>query len=79
MRYAYFLIPQRNECHECDLLNVIELSKKLGECPEKILIFAIQSARMAPSMKLSPPLKMKLPEFAKDVLEIVHHIECVLK
>ena len=57
--------------HECDLLKMIELSKKLGECPKTIMIFAIQPASMAPSMKLSPLLKMKLPEFAKDVIEII--------
>ncbi len=58
--------------HEGDLLTMIELSKELGECPEIILIFAIQPASMTPSMKLSPPLKMKLPEFVKSILEIIH-------
>lgn len=58
--------------HECDLLRMIELSKKLGECPENILIFAIQPASMTPSMNLSSSLKIKLPEFAKDILEIIH-------
>jgi len=57
--------------HECDLLKMIELSKKLGECPKTVLIFAIQPASMTPSMKLSPPLKIKLPEFVKDILEII--------
>ena len=58
--------------HECDLLKMIELSKKLAECPENILIFAIQPASMTPSMNLSSSLKMKLPEFAKGILEIIH-------
>ena len=58
--------------HECDLLKMIELSKKLGECPKTVLIFAIQPASMTPSMKLSSPLKMKLPEFVKNILEIIH-------
>ena len=58
--------------HECDLLKMIELSKKLGECPKTIMVFAIQPASMTPSMKLSPPLKMKLPEFVKNILEIIH-------
>lgn len=57
--------------HECDLLKMIELSKKLGECPKTILILAIQPASMTPSMKLSRPLKMKLPEFANNILEII--------
>ena len=57
--------------HECDLLNVIELSKELDELPETILIFAIQPSTMGPDMGLSLPLKSKLPEFAKEVRHMV--------
>ena len=58
--------------HESDLPKMIELSKKLGECPKTIMIFAIQPESMTPSMKLSSPLKMKLPEFVKNILAIIH-------
>ncbi len=58
--------------HESDLPKMIELSRKLGECPKTIMVYAIQPASIDPSMKLSPRLKMKLPEFAKDILAIIH-------
>ncbi len=58
--------------HECDLLKMIELSKKLGECPKAIMVFAIQPASMTLSMKLSPWLTMKLPEFVQNILAIAH-------
>ncbi len=58
--------------HESDLLKMIELSRKLGECPRTIMVFAIQPASMAPSMKLSPRLKMRVPKFAKDILAIIY-------
>jgi len=57
--------------HECDLLNAIELSKELGELPETILIFAIQPAKMGSGTGLSPLLKSRLPEFAKEVRHMV--------
>jgi len=63
--------------HECDLLSVIELSGKLCECPETIIIFGIQPAAMISSKELSPALKMKLPELVKDILGIIRHITCV--
>ena len=60
--------------HECDLLNVIELSGKLVERPETIIIFGIQPATMISSKELSPSLKKKLPELVKDILGIIHRI-----
>lgn len=56
--------------HECDLLDVIELSRKLGECPENIIVFGIQPSAVT-SGELSPPLKTKLPELAEHILELV--------
>ncbi|MDI6821611.1 MAG: hydrogenase maturation protease [Actinomycetota bacterium] len=60
--------------HEYDLLNMIELSNKLGECPETVIIFAIQPANLFPSMELSSTLKMILPNLVKDILEIIRHV-----
>ena len=62
--------------HECDLLNVIELSNKLGELPETIIIFGIQPETMTYPGDLSPLLKKKLPGLVNDILGIIHHIAC---
>ncbi|PKP54569.1 MAG: hydrogenase maturation protease [Candidatus Altiarchaeales archaeon HGW-Altiarchaeales-3] len=59
--------------HECDLLTVIELSKKLDECPGKIIIMGIQPSSMAPTGELSPSIKMKLHEIVKSVMEVIHN------
>jgi len=56
--------------HESDLLKIIKLSKELDECPETVMIFAIQPADMAPSTGLSISLQRVLSKFVKDVREI---------
>ena len=50
--------------HEGDLLNVIELSRALGECPEEIVIFGIQPQSIEPGEALSPALAARLEEYA---------------
>jgi len=57
--------------HGGDMLNVLALSRALGECPETIIIYAIQPETMEPSMNLSSLLETKLPVYAKDVIEII--------
>jgi hydrogenase maturation protease len=54
--------------HEGDLLNVIELSRSLGECPEEVIIFGIQPQRIEPGEALSPALSARLDEYT-DLVE----------
>lgn len=54
--------------HEGDLLDAIELSRKLGECPGEVVIFGIQPERVAPGETLSPVLRDRLREY----VELVH-------
>ena len=42
--------------HEGDLLEILALSRRLGECPETVVIFGIQPASLAPGESLSPAL-----------------------
>ena len=53
--------------HAGDLLQTIELSRALGECPEEIVIFGIQPARVGPGPDLSPALAEHLTEYANAV------------
>jgi hydrogenase maturation protease len=53
--------------HEGDLLDAIELSRQLGECPEQVVIFGIQPERVAPGETLSAVLRDRLAEYVKLV------------
>ncbi|MFC1861515.1 hydrogenase maturation protease [Chloroflexota bacterium] len=59
--------------HEGDLLSNLDLSRKLGECPENVVIFGIQPESIAPGESLSPTLQNRLEdyvEFIKVELEL---------
>ena len=49
--------------HEGDLLGALELSKRLGEYPEEIVIFGIQPESIAPGEDLSSTLKGRLQDY----------------
>ncbi|MFH0952798.1 MAG: hydrogenase maturation protease [Verrucomicrobiota bacterium] len=53
--------------HEGDLLEVIALSRRLGECPEQIVIFGIQPQHVGPGEKLSPALEQRLEKYAEMI------------
>jgi hydrogenase maturation protease len=42
--------------HEADILRIIDLSKQLGECPQKIVIFGIEPESLELGQKLSETL-----------------------
>ena len=50
--------------HEGDLFSILELSKRLSECPTEIIIFGIQPALLDPGMKLSDILTGRLEEYS---------------
>jgi len=60
--------------HESDLLKILKLSDNLGECPETVIIYAIQPSNVSPSMELSQSIKTKLPEIVEDILETIRSI-----
>jgi hydrogenase maturation protease len=53
--------------HEGDLLEVIELARAVGHCPEDIVIFGVQPASLAPGEALSPALASRLDEYVEAV------------
>ncbi|MBU1694817.1 MAG: hydrogenase maturation protease [Verrucomicrobia bacterium] len=59
--------------HEGDLFSLLDLSRRLGECPAEIIIFAIQPARLEPGMEVSDILAGRLEEYsnlvARDLLD----------
>ncbi len=55
--------------HEADVLKIIEMSRQLGECPERIVIFGIEPQRIEPKQQLSEALSAKLTEYASSITE----------
>ena len=53
--------------HEGDLLNALELSRKMGEYPQEVLIYAIQPDRIEPGESLSPLLSSRLDSYVDMV------------
>lgn len=58
--------------HEFDLLNTIELSKRMGECPRTLLIFAIQPEHIDFGENLSISLQKRLQEYEEVLVETIH-------
>ncbi len=57
--------------HEWDLLKMLELSKMLGECPEEVLILAIQPKDLKLGEEISTELLERVGEYIKEVLELL--------
>lgn len=49
--------------HEGDVLGLIDLARRMGQCPEQVVIFGIQPATLAPGETVSPVLQAHLPEY----------------
>ncbi len=58
----------RYSLHEGDLLNTLELSRRLGECPEDIVIFGIEPKEIAHGEGLTSELQSKIPQYVQVVL-----------
>lgn len=55
--------------HEGDLCSVLDLSRRLGECPDEVVIFGIEPAVIAMGDELSDLLKGRLPEYARAIAD----------
>jgi hydrogenase maturation protease len=58
--------------HEADILQVLDLARRTGECPEHILIFGVEPQVVAPGIGLSKKLAAQLDSY-------VEHISATLK
>ena len=50
----------RFRTHETDILNIIKISQKLGEAPDKIFIFGVQPKDLSLKMDISRELKQSM-------------------
>jgi hydrogenase maturation protease len=59
----------RYSLHEGDLLNTLELSRSMGECPEDIVIFGIEPKEICNGEGLSSELEKKLQQYIQSILQ----------
>ncbi len=57
-------ILSRFSFHEADLLGILELSRKLGECPRELVIFGIEPQEIVPGETLSCALHARMNSYA---------------
>jgi len=53
--------------HQADLLQALEISRKLGEYPEEVVIYGIQPERVTPGDCLSPSLHRRLGDYVETI------------
>lgn len=53
--------------HDWDVLRSIEISRELGEAPERILILAVQPATLEMVEKLSPEVETGIPHYVEEL------------
>jgi len=53
--------------HEADLLAIIEMAKKLGQCPEEIVIFGIEPEIVAAGMELSATISAGIEDYILNI------------
>jgi hydrogenase maturation protease len=55
--------------HDVDILKVLELSKQLGECPEKVIIFGIEPAKIEQGDAVSGIIAARIDEYVQIVAQ----------
>ena len=53
--------------HEADILQVINLSRRLGECPGQMVIFGIEPKSLKPGQELSSTLSTKIDGYISEI------------
>lgn len=60
--------------HEGDVLQVVALAERLGQCPRQIAFCAVQPARIAPVQALTPAVAARLPALAEEALRTLRRM-----
>lgn len=60
--------------HDWDLFTSIDISKRMGECPDNLRIVVVQPVELGPVEGLSAPVKDALKELARTVIEEVEKL-----
>ena len=62
-------VRMRYSLHEGDLLNTIELSQRLGECPGDIVIFGIEPEEITDGEGLTSELQNNIQQYVQTILQ----------
>jgi hydrogenase maturation protease len=62
-------VRMRYSLHEGDLLNTLELSRRLGECPDDIVIFGIEPKEIARGESLTSELQRNIQQYVQTILK----------
>ena len=62
-------IRMRYSLHEGDLLNTIELARRLGQCPDDIVIFGIEPKEVSDGQGLTSELENNIPQYVQTILK----------
>jgi hydrogenase maturation protease len=62
-------VRMRYSLHEGDLLNTLELSRNLGECPDNIVIFGIEPKEIAQGEGLTSELQSNIRQYVQTILQ----------
>jgi hydrogenase maturation protease len=60
-------VQARQSAHEGDLFETLELAKRVGQCPDKIVVFGIQPEIVELGADLSTTLEAQLPAYVDAV------------
>jgi hydrogenase maturation protease len=53
--------------HETDILQVVNLSKQLGECPDEVVFWGIEPESLEPGQELSETLSARIDDYTADI------------
>ncbi len=59
----------RGSYHDMDVLQLVDLARQLGVCPNPVVVFGIEPLTLDYSTRLSPKLEARVPEYAAIVNE----------
>jgi hydrogenase maturation protease len=59
----------RGSVHEGDLLSNLALARRMGRCPDDVVIFGIEPASVDPGLELTDALASRVEDYARRVRE----------
>lgn len=54
--------------HEGDLLNLLEISRTIGELPVEVVLFGIEPARLEYGQELTAPIQARVEEYINEIV-----------
>ena len=57
--------------HEADILGIINLAKRLGQCPDRIVIFGIEPEVVQPGQQLSRTIADRIEDYISEISQEV--------